>query len=111
MVKALFKLFVLVVMGVVTVGSTYGLLNVTSDWGRYTIHSTVGPGTAITVEHPHDGEPVHAETTAPVSAQRTLDMGSFSILVGAFGLAVLTGFILRGRESSMGRLARKGFNG
>lgn len=98
MVKALFKLFVLVVMGIVTVGGTYGLLDVTSDWGRYTIHSTVGSGTAITVDHPHEGGSVHAETTAPVSVQRTLDVGSFTTLVGMFGVSVLTGFVLRGRR-------------
>jgi len=98
MIKLLFKLGIFAVMGLVTIGGTHALLDVQSEWGRYTFNAAVPAGTAITVNHPHSTEPAHAETAVPLQGQQTLDVGSISTLTGMYVLTFMTGYLLRGRR-------------
>jgi hypothetical protein len=99
MIKLLFKTFVFVMMGIFVISGTHALIDMKSDWGRYSFQSMIPAGTTVTVNHPHSVEPAHVETQEPLhTGKRTLDVGTISTLTGFYVVAVLTGMGLRGRR-------------
>lgn len=90
------KLLTYAVVGFIAIVCVVGNTNVQTPW-KYTVHSTIAPGTQITVTQP-DGEPVHAEVTKTTSHKQTLDVGAVAFPAATYLLGGFMVFMLKGRR-------------
>lgn len=112
MIKMLVKFGVWLVVGTVSICTLLGSTTLETPW-QYTVNSTVGAGSAITIsqqgtkgvgnggsvaEAKVDRELVHAETPVSLSTQKTVDVGAPLMLIGIFLVGSITAYGLKGRK-------------
>lgn len=92
------KLGVWFIVGAGSIGALLGNTNFHTPW-KYTVHSTIAPGTQITLT-PSEGEPMVMSVAEgqTISSQKTLDVGAPLILIGIYVLGSFMAFGLKAKH-------------
>ena len=113
MIKMLVKFGVWLAVGAASICTLLNTTTLETPW-RYTVDSTIGAGSAITIsqqgpegaengvtaaaEAKVDRELVHAEAPISLSTQKTVDVGAPLTLIGVYVLGGIMAYVLKGRR-------------
>lgn len=115
--KTLIKLGVWLAVGVASICALLSTATLETPW-QYSVNSTVGAGSAITVSQlaadraagavERENELIRAETPVPLSAQKTVDVGAPLSLIAVFVLGSITTYGLKARRRIPGYARQPG---
>ena len=104
----LIKLGVWLAVGATSICTLLGTTTLETPW-RYTLDSTIAPGSQITLTQP-DGDPVTMKVPEGqvVSGTKTLDVGAPLSLAAVFALGGITAYVMKGRRRAPGYAQQPG---